>query len=131
MRVNQLLYSVLKQYQQALTQLEKAAPNPSLEPIFSLLLARDAVQEALRQAKQPPPSLLIQLAELDKRLLCQKEVIVQCEDYSQWRNTFQPPSSSWWWYFESVRDPRWWQKLDGLWKGFSITTNLPSQKQKR
>ncbi len=54
MKVQQLLsllYSALIQYQQILTQIEQYASNPPEELIFKVLIARDAVQDALNKGK--------------------------------------------------------------------------------
>jgi hypothetical protein len=67
----------------------------------------------------PAPSLLLELAELDRRLQQQQARIVRVEDYLQWRNSFQPPDSSWWWHFE-ISTPHWWERLDWLWNGLTL-----------
>lgn len=66
MKVQQLLsllYSALIRYQQILTQIEQYASNPPEELIFKVLIARDAVQDALNKGKSPSESLLLQLAD--------------------------------------------------------------------
>ncbi len=118
-RVYQLLYPAITRYQQILTQIEKADTTPQGEQIFQVLLARDAVQDALQRGESPPASLLLRLAELDKRLQKQQAKIVRVEDYSSWRNTVQPPDSAWWWYFPIPTRP-WWTHLDWLWNGLTL-----------
>lgn len=119
MRVEQLLYAALTRYRQTLTQLETAAPTPEPAQCLKVLLARDAVQDALNTVECPPPSILLELAELDRRLQKQQASIVRVEDYLQWRNSFQPPVEAWWWHFE-ISTPHWWERLDWLWNGLSL-----------
>ena len=119
MRVNQLLYQAITRYQQILTQIEKADTTPQGEQIFQVLLARDAVQDALHRGESPPASLLLQLAELDRRLQKQQARIVRIKDYPYWRKSIQPPDSAWWWYFPLPTRP-WWKHLDWLWNGLTL-----------
>ena len=119
MRVHELLYPAINRYQQILTQIEQAAPTPQAEQIFKVLLARDAVQDALQKGECPPESLLLRLAELDKRLQKQQARFVRVEDYPCWRNSFQPPDSAWWWYL-SLPTRRWWTYLNWLWNGLTL-----------
>jgi tetratricopeptide (TPR) repeat protein len=99
--------------------LEKAAPTLLSEEVLQVLLARDAVHSALQGAECPPPSLLLQLVELDRRLQKQQASILRVEDYPHWRNSFQPPDSAWWWHF-STPTLRWWEGLDWLWNGLTL-----------
>ncbi|MGK7874359.1 MAG: hypothetical protein AB4426_13915, partial [Xenococcaceae cyanobacterium] len=94
------LPTALTRYGQMLTQLETAVSTPLPEQVLKVLLARDAVQDALHRVECPPTSLLLQLAELDRRLQQQQARVVGVEDYPHWRNSFGPPTSSWWWHFE-------------------------------
>ncbi|MDJ0569470.1 MAG: tetratricopeptide repeat protein [Pleurocapsa sp. MO_192.B19] len=119
MRVNELLYQAVTRYQQILTQIEKANSPPQAERIFKVLLARDAVQDALQRVESPPASLLLRLAELDKRLQKQQARIIGVEDYPCWRKSIQPPDSAWWWYFPNPTRP-WWTHLDWLWNGLTL-----------
>ncbi len=119
MRTDQVLYPALTRYQQTLTQLETAAPAPLPEKILQVLLARDDVQGALNETECPPTSLLLELAELDRRLQQQQASIVRAKDYLHWRNSFQPLNSAWWWYF-STPTCHWWERLDWLWNGLTL-----------
>ena len=67
MRVHELLYPAITRYQQLLTEIENADISVSEGQIFQVLLARDAVQDALNKGETPPSSLWITLAILDKR----------------------------------------------------------------
>jgi len=118
-RIDQVLYPALMRYQQTLTQLETTAPNCPPEEILRVLLARDAVRTSLEAIEHPPPSLLSQLAALDRRLQQQQANIVRPEDYSLWRNSFQPPTAAWWWHF-STPPRRWWERLNWLWNGLTL-----------
>lgn len=119
MRVNELLYQAITRYQQILTQIEKANSTPQAEQIFQVLLARDAIQDALQRGESPPASLLLRLTELDKRLQKQEARIVDVEDYSCWRQCIQPPDSAWWWYFPLPSRP-WWTHLNWLWNALTL-----------
>ena len=119
MKVNQLLYPSFIRHQQILTEIEKDVPNCQGERILLVLLARDAVQDALQREESPPASLLLQLAELDQRLQQQQAKIVQVKDYPLWRKSFDPPDSAWWWHFP-LPNSSWWQRLDWLWNGLTL-----------
>jgi tetratricopeptide (TPR) repeat protein len=118
-RFHPQLSPALSRYRQILTQLERADPTPQPQQILQLLAARDAVQNALDRAKDPPPSLLLQLADLDRRLQKEQANVVRVEDYPHWRNSFQPPTSAWWWHFE-ISTPHWWERFDWLWNGLTL-----------
>ena len=77
MRVHELLYPAISQYQQLLTEIENTDISVSEERIFQVLLARDAVQDALHKGETPPCSLWITLAILDKRLQKQQAKLKQ------------------------------------------------------
>ncbi len=119
MRVHELLYPAITRYQQLLTEIENPDISVSEEPIFQVLLARDAVQDALNKREIIPVSLWMKLTELDKRLQKQQAKIVRVKDYSHWRNTVQAPDSAWWWYF-SIPTHSWWQNLDWFWNGLTL-----------
>ena len=120
MKVDQLLYPAIYRYQYILTQIEEATPTSTeTEKILQVLLARDAVQDALQNSKSASDSLLLKLAELDKRLQKQKAKVIGVEDYPHWRKSFQPPQSAWWWHF-TIATRRWWTHLDWLWNGLTL-----------
>ena len=109
MRVDRNIYSAIQKYEEILAQLETAT-SPA-EKVLPVLLARDAVQNALRKVECPPISLLLYLTELDKRLREQQAIITGASDYSHWRDSLEPLDSAWWWYFsESI--PLWWQLIN-------------------
>lgn len=118
MRVEGSLASALKRYEQILTQLETDAPATDPEQILQVLLARNAVGVALQKEERPSTLLLLELAELDRRLQQQQAIIIKAKDYLHWRKSFQPPDSAWWWYFNLA--PHWWERLDWLWNSLTL-----------
>lgn len=112
------MYSAFIKYQQILTQIEETC-TPEAEQIFQILLARDAVEDLLQSEKQAPASLLLKIAELDKRLQQKQAIIVAVQDYPHWRNIFGPPNSAWWWHFP-LASSFWWEKLNWLWNGLTL-----------
>ena len=119
MKVYQLLYPAIIRYQHILTQIEQTDPTPQAEQILQVLLARDAVQDALKNGESAPASILLRLAELDQRLQKQQALLASREDYPRWRKSIQPPDSSWWWNF-TIETRRWWTYLDWLWNGLIL-----------
>ncbi len=117
MRVDRHLYPAIQQYEEMLTQLETAT-SPA-ERILPVLLARDAVQNALQEVEGLTNSLLLKLTDLDRRLQKQQAIITDVSDYAHWRNSYQPPDSAWWWHF-SPPIHHWWQHLDWLWNGLTL-----------
>lgn len=137
------LDAALARYDQALTQLASSAPDVQTsiaERGLEALLARDAVQIVLDEAKMLSSQSLLRLHQLDDRLKQQlddrfktqkqphlsKQAIKNRRELYQtiahWRELRNPPDASWWWQLEPpalfpLLEKRWgWlDRLDWFW----------------
>jgi tetratricopeptide (TPR) repeat protein len=145
------LEQALARYEAALTALQAITSLPDSEPVLEVLVARDAVQEALAAQVQPPTETefggqesalllpvarqsfraleptqrskqVMRLAQLDSCLQQQAERIAQAVDLAGLRASLNPPERSWWWFFEPPPAPSWWNRCDWLWTGISIVS---------
>lgn len=116
------LYSAIKRYEAALTELEteleNAVGNLSDEVILSVLIARDAVQAELTAVTQIPKRKLIAVTELDGSLKKQARSIAQTVQLADWRASFNPPKEAWWWFLEIPIHPL--DRFDWLWSAFQV-----------
>ena len=106
---------VLLGYKSALEKLEAKDPKPSSTDVLVVLMKREALQVSLTDRSELLTGNLIAIADLDKRLKKQKNVIVKLVKLSEWREILEPPEKHWWWFFSSK-----WDKFDWLWNASSI-----------
>jgi tetratricopeptide (TPR) repeat protein len=94
------LAAALEQYQQALERL-----SDSPQALLPVLLTRDRVETALKEAKPPSVAQVRQLVSLDQRLRREagRPALVHLSD---WRRTLQPPGESWWWHLDEAAKKR-------------------------
>ena len=78
----------LAQYTDALTNLKLAKSEPSEIEILHILVARDAIEEALSEKTQLSVESLAKLLELDNFLKQQAHAIARGAKLAQWRATF-------------------------------------------
>jgi tetratricopeptide (TPR) repeat protein len=89
-----------EQYNQALDGLDD---DPQM--LLSMLLARDQVEDALRQTKPLSGDQAQQLVALDAQLR-EKAAQVSLNDLSTWRQTICPPDTHWWWFLDQAAERR-------------------------
>jgi hypothetical protein len=94
----------LAQYTDALTNLKLAKSEPSEIEILHILVARDAIEEALSDKTQISVESLAKLLELDKFLKQQAHTIARGANLAEWRATFHPSTEAWWWFLEPTSD---------------------------
>ncbi|MEG4489549.1 tetratricopeptide repeat protein [Microcoleus sp. D2_18a_B4] len=112
----------LAQYTDALTKLKLAKSEPSEIEILHILVARDAIKEALSEKTQLSVESLAKLLELDNFLKQQAHAIARGAKLAEWRATFHPSPEAWWWFLEPTSDeevsPS--TRLDWLFNGLTI-----------
>ena len=106
---------VLLGYKSALEKLEAKDREPSSSDALVVLMKREALQALLIDRSELLTGNLIAIADLDKRLKKQKNVIVKLVKLSEWRSILEPPEKHWWWFFSSK-----WERFDWLWNAGSI-----------
>lgn len=81
-----------------------ARSNGSPQAFLAVLLARDEVELAYRQASYHPVELVQRCINLDQQL-CQvsPELLTSLP---AWRETVSPPETSWWWYLDRAAEAR-------------------------
>ena len=112
----------LVQYTDALTKLKLAKSEPSEIEILHILVARDAIEEALSEKTQLSVESLAKLLELDNFLKQQAHAIARGAKLAQWRATFHPSTEAWWWFLEPTSDEEvsHSNRLDPLFNGLTI-----------
>ena len=112
----------LVQYTDALTNLKLAKSAPSEIEILHILLARDAIEEALSDKTQISVESLAKLLELDNFLKQQAHAIARGAKLPEWRITFHPSTEAWWWFLEptSEEEVSHSNRLDPLFNGLTI-----------
>jgi tetratricopeptide (TPR) repeat protein len=112
----------LAQYTDALTNLKLAKSEPSEIEILHILVARDAIEEALSEKTQLSVESLAKLLELDNFLKQQAHAIASGAKLAQWRATFHPSTEAWWWFLEPTSDEEVSHShpLDPLFNGLTI-----------
>jgi len=112
----------LAQYTDALTKLKLAKSEPSEIEILHILVARDAIEEALSEKTQLSVERLAKLLELDNFLKQQAHAIARGAKLTQWRATFHPSTEAWWWFLEPTSDEKvsHSNRLDTLFNGLTI-----------
>jgi len=113
------LSNVIEQYKTTLSAVETQTPL-SAKQALNLLLLRDEIQTWLSQPAQQRHSVLLDIAQLDKRLRKQAQPIAKTLDLDTLRASINPPETSWWWHFP--KPIHIWNKLDWLWKFLTIVT---------
>ncbi|MDY6785491.1 MAG: hypothetical protein SW833_23575 [Cyanobacteriota bacterium] len=113
------LEQALARYAIALTAFKEPTPQPTLEQILGLMLARDRVRAALNQNSSASQEALSQLVQLDNVLSDLADTIVETGFLAQARQSLNPPKSSWWWFLEALPpkpqpQPKWTQ-YDWIW----------------
>jgi tetratricopeptide (TPR) repeat protein len=106
---------VLLVYKSALEKLEAKYPKPSSTDALVVLMKREELQALLSERSELLTDDLLEIADLDKRLNQQKNVIVKLIKLSEWRSILEPPEKHWWWFFSSK-----WERFDWLWNAGSI-----------
>jgi len=114
------LDAALNRYCETLTVLDKAAGTLTSKTIISVLIARDAVQQALTDVSHVPEDQLISLIQLDNCLKDLAGSITQTVSLADWRASFNPPEAHWWWFLE-VPDPR-LTHFDWLWNALTVSS---------
>lgn len=112
----------LAQYTDALTNLKLAKSEPSEIEILQILIARDAIEEALSDKTQLSVESLAKLLELDNFLKQQADAIASGAKLAEWRATFHPSPEAWWWFLEptSEKEVSHSNPLDPLFNGLTI-----------
>jgi tetratricopeptide (TPR) repeat protein len=112
----------LVQYTDALTNLKLAKSEPSEIEILHILVARDAIEEALSDKTQLSVESLAKLLELDNFLKQQAHAIARGAKLAEWRATFHPSTEAWWWFLEPTSDEEvsHSNRLDPLFNGLTI-----------
>ena len=112
----------LAQYTDALTNLKVAKSEPSEIEILHILIARDAIEEALSEKTQLSVESLAKLLELDNFLKQQADAIARGAKLAEWRATFHPSTEAWWWFLEPTSDEEvsHSNRLDPLFNGLTI-----------
>lgn len=112
----------LAQYTDALTNLKLAKSEPSEIEILHILVARDAIEEALSEKTQLSVESLAKLLELDNFLKQQAHAIARGAKLAEWRATFHPSTEAWWWFLEPTSDEEvsHSNRLDPLFNGLTI-----------
>ena len=109
-------YSLIKYIAQGLRY---SSDSPSKRQILDILIARDAVQVALKAHNPVPVWNLLQVEDLDNRLKQQSDLIVKTINLAEWRSLINPSISNWWWFLdESPFHPQ--NHRNWLWKSLSI-----------
>jgi tetratricopeptide (TPR) repeat protein len=97
--------------------------------VLEVLLARNSVQTALEDSKSISTLIFLKLEEQDARLRKHRTTIHRVVSDSNWCSLMNPPPEAWWWYLEPptlfpcLEKPHpILDKLDGLWKFFTIVT---------
>ena len=116
-----LLERAVERYEKALTALETAAEDLSIEHILDVLIARDTVQVAMSDKTQHHSSRLIKaVKELDLRLKQQAKYINRVARVGEWQAIFNPPEKEWWWLLDPITPKPWRDRFDWLWRFFSL-----------
>jgi hypothetical protein len=90
------LETALARYADALSCLKIGESQPSAPDILSILVARDAVQQALEDRDRLSQESLSKLLELNDFLRKQADAIAKASKLKEWRKTFNPPEEAWW-----------------------------------
>ncbi|NER22017.1 MAG: tetratricopeptide repeat protein [Symploca sp. SIO1C2] len=116
------LNSALNYYEATLTVIEQAGESPSSAVILCVLMARDAVQEALTtvEISHRQEEELMLLLQLDSRLKQQAGTITGVVSLADWRASFYPPPNAWWWFLEAPTHRL--DNLDWLWNGCTVAS---------
>jgi len=116
------LDSAIKHYKVTLTAIEQSRESPSSEIILCVLMARDAVQEALTtvDVSHRQEEKLIALLQLDNRLKKQAGMITGIVSLADWRASFHPPQNAWWWFLEAPIHHL--DRFDWLWNALTVTS---------
>lgn len=117
------LEAAIASYNQALNDLEQAKPQPSDQQVLAVLLARDAVEQALSTKTRTASASITHLIQLDERLQAQARTIAAV-DLARWRDSLHPPESAWWWFLEPPKRTTPWNNLDWLWNSLTVTLSL-------
>jgi len=114
------LDSALNHYEATLTVIEQGGESPSSAVILCVLMARDAVQEALTTVdiSHRNQEQLMLLLQLDSRLKQQAGTITGIVSLADWRASFHPPPNAWWWFLEAPTHRL--DYLDWLWNGLTV-----------
>lgn len=116
------LDKAIEEYAKALSLIGEATSNPSKQQILKLLLARDAVAEALPEKTQVSEDSIARLIELDGKLKSRSNAIATYGALAEWRESLEPSESSWWWFFQppKIIDAR--DRYDWLWDTLTTAT---------
>ncbi|MCP2729272.1 tetratricopeptide repeat protein [Limnofasciculus baicalensis] len=109
------LEQAIADYAKALSLMAEATSNPSKQQILKILLARDAVAQALPEKTQVSEDSIARLIELDGKLKSQGEAIATYGALAEWQESLEPPKSSWWWFFQPPKITNPWDHYDWLW----------------
>ena len=109
----------LERYSTALDRIHQADPETlTLVDRLEPLLARDAIEAALKGEGSVTAQNLEQLLQLDRQFRSQVHRIFCEPEIHTCRDQLCPPDSAWWWFLEveAPRPPAYLTQLDGLWK---------------
>lgn len=114
----------IQRYALALSALEDAAPNPSLEQVLEVLKARDAVKTARGDDTHASGESLAKLIELDNRLKKQGKTIAAQNRLANCRQSLEAPKAAWWWFLDAPpsshqSQPK-WARFNWFWNTLTV-----------
>lgn len=115
------LDQAIERYAIALSAIEEAAPNPSVEQVLEVLKARDAVKAARTTEIEAPSETLAKLIDLDSRLKTQAKAIASFNKLATCRQSLDPPESAWWWFLDAPpRSQPKWARFNWVWNTLTV-----------
>lgn len=112
------LDSVIKQYQDALKEIEKNNKKINKEILLELLIARDLVRAALEDIIKIDPKKLLIIHDSDRRFKNLANNINLKNELAELRESFHRPQEDWWWFLEAPVHLS--DHLDWLWNGLTV-----------
>ncbi|HLO88847.1 MAG TPA: tetratricopeptide repeat protein [Nostocaceae cyanobacterium] len=118
--MNSQLDSTLERYEASLRSIDNISSAIDTEQALAILNARNAVHDALKEAKNIPNSRLEKIIELDEHLRNNAERITKAvnsktaDNLQSWRESVQPSAEAWWWKLDATA-PHPWDSWDWLW----------------
>lgn len=115
------LKDALQTYKEALAAWEQASPSPSEEQILAVLNARDAIEVLLADSQVTEASCQKHLVALDQELKQKASLVAKTLDWEAYRSSLKEADlKSWWWYLEQQIPIHGWDRLDWLWRAFTV-----------
>ncbi|MCP4694565.1 MAG: hypothetical protein GY859_41430 [Desulfobacterales bacterium] len=116
----------IDRYEESLTEVEKfKAKSPNTRPlILELLIARDDIEQILREMNDVDKTTFEKLCKSDDKLIALDErlkkkgvMIADTVSLEKWRGRFSPPEYAWWWFFSPSLPP--WDRFDWVWNALT------------